>query len=92
MSRKQLSWLCLVAGIAVTVLGVLLGTAAAINDAIYLKLLAGWAGLATLATILLGAAAVRGTRAPRLIAILFLGLTWAFGVDPAARLLHRLFS
>jgi hypothetical protein len=91
MSQRLSNWALLVAGIAVAIFGTFLGIATAIDDATYLKLLGWWSALMIFGSILLGAAAMRGSRPVRLIAIGFLSLAWAFGVDPAIRLFHLLF-
>jgi hypothetical protein len=90
MSRKLSNWALLVVGIAVAIFGAFLGMSTAINDAAYVKLLEWWLALVIFGSILLGAATMRGSKPVRLIAIGFLSLTWAFGVDPAIRLFHLL--
>lgn len=89
MSGERSNWPYLLAAIALAVPGGFLGMVTALDDATYLRLLAVWAALTALATILFGVVMRRGGPA-RLIATVLLGVTWAFGVDPAIRLFHLL--
>jgi hypothetical protein len=90
MGQKLPSWMFLIPGIGFAIFGTFLGMSTAINDASYIKLLEWWLALMIFGSILLGAAAMRSSKPVRFIAIGFPGLTWAFSIDPAIRLLHLL--
>jgi len=91
MSQKWSNRAFLFAGLAAVISGTFLGQSTAINNAAYLKILGWWAVCMTIGSILLAAASMHSSKPVRFVAIGFLSLTWALGVDPAIRLFHLLF-